>query len=101
MSGARDEPLDGSSEPAPTPEFVAALPWRDLGDRIVLFDRQQGEEMILGGSGVAVWRLVTPRRSVAAVASEVAALLGDGTAEFGEAMAFIDELIDRGALRRE
>jgi hypothetical protein len=101
MSGACDEPLDRPSGPSSTPELVAALPWRDLGDRVVLFDQREGVETVLGGSGVTVWRMVAPRRSVMEFTDELTALLGDGTPEFVEAITFIDDLIDRGALRRE
>ena len=75
-------------------------PWRDLGDRIVLFDQEEGLESVITGSGVQVWRMIAPRRGVSEVTAELVAMLGEGSQEYDEALSFIDELLESRVLRR-
>ena len=102
MSGAcgdiSDDPL--VSADAQLLEVAPGRPWRDLGDRIVLFDQREGIEIELTGSGVALWRIIAPRRPEAAVTAELIAMLGSDSPEFEEAMSFIDRLVDEKVLRR-
>ena len=102
MSGARGETSD---DPLVSPdpqllEVTPGRPWRDLGDRIVLFDQREGIETEITGSGVALWRIIAPRRLAAEVTDELVDMLGRDSAEFDEAMSFIDRLIDSEVLRR-
>ena len=103
MSAASKDTSDGDrSRPMSSPllEVTPGRPWRDLGDRIVLFDQQEGLETVLSGSGVAVWRMIAPRRPMAEVINELIAMLGEKSREFDEAMSFIDGLIESRVLRR-
>lgn len=97
------EPSDGAlarSRSSPYLEVTPGRPWRDLRDRIVLFDQQEGVETMLTGSGVAMWRLIAPRRRECELIDELTATLGQGSQEFDEAMAFVDRLIESRVLRR-
>lgn len=103
MPPTNAEPRDDGfvrSTPSPILEVTPGRPWRDLGDRIVLFDQQEGLETMLTGSGVAVWRMIAPRRPVSAVTDELKATLGEGSPEFDEAMSFVHQLIESRVLRR-
>ena len=81
-------------------EVTPGRPWRDVGDRIILFDQEERLETMLTGSGVVVWRMIAPRRPEAEVTDELTALLGAQSAEFGEAMSFVDQLVESRVLRR-
>lgn len=88
------------SDSSPMFEVVPGRPWRDLGDRIVLFDQRQGLETVLAGSGVAVWRMIAPRRRASEATDELISMLGEGSEELDEAIAFVEQLIGSGVLRR-
>jgi hypothetical protein len=81
-------------------EVTPGRPSRDLGDRIVLFDQQEGIETVLTGSGVTVWRLIAPRRRESEVTDELISMLGEGSQEFDEAISFVEQLIESRVLRR-
>ena len=103
MSPARHATPDDGSVVAGSSvllEVTPGRPWRDLGDRIVLFDQDEGLETVITGSGAAVWRLIAPRRAEADVIDALAAMLGDGSVHYSEAQSFIDQLLDSGILRR-
>ena len=80
-------------------EVTPGRPWRDLGDRIVLFDQDQGLETTLTGSGVVVWRMIAPRCRVSDLTDELTGLLGEASPELHEAMSFVDELVESRVLR--
>ncbi len=92
---------DGSVAPrsAVLLEVTPGRPWRDLGDRIVLFDQEKGLETVITGSGVVVWRIIAPRRRASEVTDELTARLGKGSQQYGEALSFIDQLLDSGIFR--
>lgn len=85
---------------APILEVTPGRPWRDLDDRIVLFDQEERLETALTGSGVTVWRTIAPRRREREVIDQLTALLGEESPEFREALAFIDQLVECRVLRR-
>jgi hypothetical protein len=87
-------------EHRPLLEVTPGRPWRDLGDRIVLFDQEEGVETVITGSGVTVWRMIAPRRRASEVTDELVTELGQGSPEFDEAMSFVDRLVESRVLRR-
>lgn len=103
MPAARDESSDNGlvgTGLAPLLEVTPGRPWRDLGDRIVLFDQVEGLETVITGAGVAVWRMIAPRRRASEVTDELGAVLGRGSQEYDELMSFIDRLVESRVLRR-
>jgi len=103
MSATSEEPSDDQRVRLSTSTLLGVTPgrpWRDLGDRILLFDQQEGIETVLTGSGVAVWRMIAPHRLESEVTDELIHMLGEGSAEFDDAMSFVDQLIESRVLRR-
>lgn len=81
-------------------EVVRGRPWRDLGDRIVVFDHSSGVETVISGAGTLVWRVIAPRRRVVDVTNDLTTIVeGDGS-RLSEALGFIDRLIEQGLISR-
>jgi hypothetical protein len=94
-------PADGTSDSIEhTLTLTPGLPWRDLGDRVVVFDPATSEVRTLAGSGPTVWRMIRTAGSEAEVRRELASLLGDDAENLAAATAFVEELVSLGIVRR-
>jgi hypothetical protein len=81
-------------------EAVAGIPWRDLHERILLYDRARDLEFELAGSGAVVWRAVVGGATLHDLLTEVGSMSGEDAGAIEQTRTFLDDLVEKGLLRR-
>ena len=94
------KPGDRSAGSVAAQPFEVVSPWRDLDDRILLFDRAAQRHVELRGGAVHVHRLLANRLTESQVIAEMGRLFPDHPEARDEAQALIVELLERGLLVR-
>ena len=85
-----------------TPHIIPGLIWREVDDNSVIVTPQSGEMRVLNGVGSTIWRLLTERQSVAAIAEQVTAQYNVGLEQAQDDLRiFLEDLTARGLLEWE